>query len=232
MGMTTSNRQAKSDAAPASAGARMPGRITGRQVSATAATDEKRERIIRVSARLFFEHGYANTTIAGIARELGVTKPYIYYYFGDKRELFEAICWPPTVECLTAMHFDDDDPRPAHEKLALGLERLIAATIRHHPAATLPYREPQAFGTEYRQAMRALARDFYRRMSALLETARREGRADFDDARVTARATASIPGFLFNWYRPGGRFDEPTLVAQLTRIALRAAGLDVDAGQP
>ena len=232
MGIKSSPRSAPPDPWPAAPGARAPGSVTGRQASATAATDEKRERIVQVAARLFFEHGYANTTIAGIARELGVTKPYVYYYFGDKRELFEAICWPPTVECLTAMHFDDDDPRPAHEKLAVGLERLIGATIRHHPAATLPYREPQAFGNEYREAMRGLARDFYRRMTALLEAARREGRADFDDARVTARATASIPGFLFNWYRPGGRFDDSTLVAQLTRIAMRAAGLDVEAREP
>src|SRR5690606_11947647 len=118
MGIKPSPRSSSPDPMPAAAGPRAPGSVTGRQASATAATDEKRERIVEVAARLFFEHGYANTTIAGIARELGVTKPYVYYYFGDKRELFEAICWPPTVECLTAMHFDDDDPRPAHEKLA------------------------------------------------------------------------------------------------------------------
>ena len=41
-----------------------PGTATGRQAFATAGTDEKRERIMAVAARLFFEHGYASTTIA------------------------------------------------------------------------------------------------------------------------------------------------------------------------
>lgn len=216
---------------PADNPARPPGSATGRQASVTAGTDEKRERIVSVAAQLFFEQGYANTTIASIARTLGVTKPFVYYYFGDKQELFEAICWPPTVACLTAMNFAADDSRPAHEKLAAGIEKLVRATIAHHPAATLPYREPQAFSNGYRAAMKNLAQAFYRQMAALLEAARREGHAQFDDARITARAAASIPGFLFNWYRPGGRFDDDALVEQLSRITMRAAGLDLGRGE-
>jgi len=203
----------------------VPGRATGRQASATAATDEKRERIMAVAARLFFEHGYANTTIASIARELGVTKPYVYYYFRDKLELFEAISWRPTVECLTAMDFDAADPRPAHLKLAEGLEKLIRATVLHHPAATLPYREPQVYGERYREALRRLADRFYSRTVELLEQARRDGTADFGDAKVTALAVASIPGFLYTWYRPDGRLGQDAVVAELARIASRAAGL-------
>lgn len=46
---------------------------SGRQRAATAATDEKRERILAAAAALFFAHGYANTTIEQIADALGVT---------------------------------------------------------------------------------------------------------------------------------------------------------------
>lgn len=214
-----------------------PGSATGRQAAATAGTDEKRERIMAVAARLFFEHGYASTTITLIARELGVTKPFVYYYFRDKLELFEAISWRPTVECLTAMDFDPADARPAHLKLAEGLEKLIRATVANHPAATLPYREPQVYSAGYRKALARLADAFYAKTTALLEQARRDGRADFDDAKVTALAAAGIPGFLYAWYRPAGRFGQDEIVAQLTRIAVRAIGLnpipesDAGAGQ-
>ena len=35
------------------------------------------------------------------------------------------------------------DQRPAHVKVSEGLDRLIRATINHHPAAFFAYREPQ-----------------------------------------------------------------------------------------
>jgi AcrR family transcriptional regulator len=183
-----------------------------------------------VAARLFFEQGYANTTIDQIAAELGVSKPFVYYYFRDKLTLLETLSWGPTAEALSSMDFPADDPRPAHAKLAAGLERLVRVTVEHHPAATLPYRELQVYGPAYRSAHQRMADRFYDRMTALLEQARAEGRAAFDDAKVTALAAASIAGFLYTWYRPEGRLPRDEVIAQLTRIAMRAIGLRRRAG--
>src|SRR5574340_299299 len=97
----------------------------GRQRAATPGSDAKRERILKVAERLFHEQGYANTTLEQIVRELGVTKPYVYYYFHNKQEIFELLSWRPTVACFTALDFPADDRRPAHVKVAEGLERLI-----------------------------------------------------------------------------------------------------------
>ena len=84
-----------------------------------------------------------------IVGALGVTKPYVYYYFHNKQEIFETLSWRPTVACFTAMDFPEDDHRPAHTKVTEGIERLIRATIEHHPAAFFPYREPQVYRPEY-----------------------------------------------------------------------------------
>ena len=46
---------------------------TGRQRAATQGTDLQRERILQAAAQLFATQGYANTTMAQIVRELGVT---------------------------------------------------------------------------------------------------------------------------------------------------------------
>jgi len=177
-----------------------------------------------VAARLFFEQGYAATTIEAIAAQLGVTKPFVYYYFRDKRALLEAVCWGPTLEATAAMDFDANDPRPAHRKLACGIARLVATTLEHHPASTLPYREQQAFSPRYRRAHRQRFDHFYARMCALLEEAVAAGWCDCEDPKVTALAAASIPGFLYTWYRPDGRVPPAVLADQLTRIALRALG--------
>ena len=198
---------------------------TGRQRASTAGTDVQRERILQVATRLFAAQGYANTTLAQIVRELGVTKPFVYYYFRDKQEIFETLSWRPAVECFTSLDFAEHDPRRASEKVMDGLERLIRATIAHHPAAFFPYREPQVYRPDYLEAVRKLAHHFYDKLCPLLEEARRDGDLDFDETRITALAACSLPGFLYTWYRPDGRLSPDELAAELTRLASRVIGL-------
>ena len=204
----------------------------GRQKSSTPGTDAKRAQILSTAERLFHAQGYAHTTMEQIVLELGVTKPYVYYYFRNKQEIFETLSWAPTVECFTSMDFADGDPRPAHEKVMAGLERLIRATIAGYPAAFFPYREPQVYRPEYMAAQKRIANHFYERLCSLLEQGRAEGSFDFDDTRVTAQAACSLPGFLYNWYRPDGRMPPEAMVQQLTRLAGRVLGLRAPLGKP
>lgn len=46
--------------------------------------------ILETAGRLFAEKGYANVSIRDVCREANTTPPMIYYYFKDKRRLFEA----------------------------------------------------------------------------------------------------------------------------------------------
>ncbi|MDA4114675.1 MAG: TetR/AcrR family transcriptional regulator [Thaumarchaeota archaeon] len=46
--------------------------------------------ILEAAARLFSEKGYANVSIRDVCREANTTPPMIYYYFKDKKRLFEA----------------------------------------------------------------------------------------------------------------------------------------------
>ena len=197
----------------------------GRQKASTAATDEKRERILRAAQELFDQQGYANTTMEQIVQTLGVTKPYVYYYFHNKQEIFETLSWRPTVACFTAMDFAPDDTRPAHEKVTEGMERLIRATIAHYPASCFPYREPQVYRPEYVAAQKELANHFYAQLCALLEVGRRDGMFDFNDTRITAQAACSLPGFLYAWYRPDGRLSAEAVTAELAQLAWRVLGL-------
>jgi AcrR family transcriptional regulator len=198
---------------------------TGRQRAATEATDVQRERILQAAATLFAEQGYANTTMAQVVRVLGVTKPFVYYYFRDKQEIFETLSWRPTVDCFTSMDFAPDDRRTARVKVTEGIERLIRATIAHHPCAVFPYREPQVYRPEYIAAQKKLAHHFYDRLCRLLEEGRREGDFDFGETRITALAACSLPGFLYTWYRPDGRLPPDAIVAELSRLAWRVLGL-------
>lgn len=196
-----------------------------RQKAVTPGTDAKRERILKVAEQLFATQGYANTTLEQIVRALGVSKPFVYYYFHNKQEIFETLSWRPAVACFTSMDFAPDDVRPAQVKVMEGLERLIRATITHHPAAFFAYREPQVYRPEYLVAQKKLANHFYERLCALLEQGRAEGSFDFSETRITAQAACSLPGFLYAWYQPGGRLAPEEMVRELSQLAWRVVGL-------
>jgi TetR/AcrR family transcriptional regulator, cholesterol catabolism regulator len=55
------------------------------------------DKIIEVAIKIFAEHGYAGTSMRGIAEELGITKAALYYHFSCKEEIFKA-CINHSVE--------------------------------------------------------------------------------------------------------------------------------------
>lgn len=196
-----------------------------RQRTPTAGTDPKREAILRAAEALFHEQGYERTTIEQIVAALGVTKPYVYYYFHNKQEIFETLSWRPTVACFTVLDGDEDAHLPPHEQAAGALERLIRATIAHYPAAFFAYREPQAYRPAYQAAQKRIANHFYDKFCALLEAGRRSGHLRFNETRITALAACSLPGFLYSWYRPDGRLPPEAMVQELASLAWRVIGL-------
>ena len=46
---------------------------------------------MQISRELYARYGFRKTTLNDIARELGMTKSSIYYYFGNKEEIFNQL---------------------------------------------------------------------------------------------------------------------------------------------
>ena len=186
---------------------------------------DKRERILSAAEDLLYRNGMVGTTMDMLCAELGVTKPYVYYYFKDKQEIVETLAWRASLACLTTMKFPADDRRAAEEKLAEGLQRWVAACVTHFRASALAFRVTASLRPEFRAELRGLANDFYADLAALMEAGRREGRLDFEDAAVTAKAMGGVVGFMYTWYRPDGRLPPEELVARLTGTLYRMIGL-------
>ncbi|MEV6954764.1 ScbR family autoregulator-binding transcription factor [Streptomyces sp. NPDC051183] len=54
-------------------------------------SERTRRRLVRAGADMFHRHGYAHATLADIAGAAGVTKGALYFHFGSKDELAEAV---------------------------------------------------------------------------------------------------------------------------------------------
>ncbi|WP_435007678.1 TetR/AcrR family transcriptional regulator [Tundrisphaera lichenicola] len=82
------------------------------ELTALRSSGEMASHIARVAARLFADRGYDATSVREIVEAAGVTKPTLYYHFGSKRGLVEALMikpmsgFIPTLQDLVAREPD------------------------------------------------------------------------------------------------------------------------------
>ncbi len=61
-------------------------------VGADPVRQENITRILDAAERLFRHYGYSKTTVADIARDLGMSTANIYRFFGSKTDIHQALC--------------------------------------------------------------------------------------------------------------------------------------------
>jgi AcrR family transcriptional regulator len=71
--------------------------------TASRSSGEAAAHIARVAARLFAERGYDATSVREIVEAAGVTKPTLYYHFGSKQGLAEALLTKPMSEFIASL---------------------------------------------------------------------------------------------------------------------------------
>ena len=79
---------------------------------------DPRQRLLDVGLRLFANRGYAGTSVQDITDEAQVTKPTLYYYFGNKEGLFQALVDHAMDERLRLMQEAAPPEKPTVDQLA------------------------------------------------------------------------------------------------------------------
>src|SRR5690348_15387093 len=90
---------------------------------------ERREEILAIAVRHFAEGGYHGTSTEAIAREAGISQPYLFRLFRTKRELFLACadrCYA-NVGAVFAGAVAGDTPEERRQSMGQAyVERLLA----------------------------------------------------------------------------------------------------------
>ena len=94
---------------------------------------ETAERILQVASEMFAAKGFANVSVRDICKVTGTTAPVIYYYFGSKKGLFDAVArkritMADFIQRLSAVSRVKDPKR--------GVEGFIATYLSSFPERT------------------------------------------------------------------------------------------------
>lgn len=179
--------------------------------------EAKRSEIVKVAGGLFCTVGYRNISVEDIAREIGLTKTIIYYYFPNKHEIFKE-CHLQATSVLESAFEDAADPDPEkhlrrfvdfYVKRLLGDEGPGAVLLDLH---LLPDAD--------RAPIQVRRETVHAKLRALLEEMVEAGRIETVDAKLSVLVLMSAINVVPRWFRPGGDWSAQQVAEHCTRIFL------------
>jgi len=143
-----------------------------------------KDKILLVAAQLFGEMGYENASMRIIAERCQITKPALYYYFTDKKNLFEEII----QSCVdysqkAALEIVKKPISPVEKLIALIANRFIS--IKEHPEIARFFTNILSgnFPRDFSQKMFKEIQVYYDVVKSIVKEGKEQGifRSDFDE---------------------------------------------------
>ena len=173
-----------------------------RRVPPRVKADDKRRELVAQAAELFDHAGYHTTSVAELARAVGLQKPTLYHYFSGKDEILFWI-----HEEFIDLLIERQEARPglsAAESLREIMSDVLGLMDTHHGHVRVFFEHYRELSPED-QATIARKRDVYQ---AMVEQVVARGIATGElrdvDPRLTTLAVFGMCNWAYQWYRSDG----------------------------
>jgi AcrR family transcriptional regulator len=168
----------------------------------TARSAVRGDAILSAAQRLFAHYGFAKVSMDDIARDVGMAKASLYYYFATKEDLFRAVIGREQEEFVAAVTAEVERDIPSARKLHAYVEKRFAYFRKVANLSKLSYQSL----VEMKPLFGTLHHDFAERELALIRRILREGkrRGEFRIGAVNAHATLflhAIQGLRLRMFR-------------------------------
>lgn len=185
----------------------------------------KRDRIISAAIDLFYSQGYTHTTLDQVAKSLGVTKPFIYQYFGSKNDVLAEICSRAIKDAHETINRALSQRGTPTEKLKIIVRDFTLHVLNNQANAIIYSREETELAPKDRETINHLRREFDRRLVALLQEGLKENEFVIEDVRLTSLVIASVVGWSPVWFRSGGRLTKEEAADEIASLILMMVGV-------
>jgi AcrR family transcriptional regulator len=181
--------------------------------------EEKRSVLLRAAVKLFNERGFHATSLDDVAASVGVTKPVIYHYLGNKDQVLFACVRLGIAELNVAAEEAGTLPGTGFVRLEAFLRR-YAETIMSEFGRCVIRTADEALAPGNRVEFRALKRQVDRCLRDMIAQAAGDGSITVPDVKLTAMAIAGALNWSARWYQADGRLSPPEMAEALVRTVL------------
>jgi AcrR family transcriptional regulator len=181
--------------------------------------------VIEAAVEIFWEKGYANTSVQDVADALGMLKGSLYYYIDSKERLLEKIFDDSHAELSEIAKAAVESQGSAAERTARFLFDYAMWTLTHVEQAGLYTREWRYASGALKASLAEQQRFYDRTLRALIVEAQKEGTISPDvEPRGASLFIWSAFTGLPDWYHPSSKAEARKIAAMYVELARRAWG--------
>ena len=178
---------------------------------------EKRELLIREAGAAFGRKGYYNTNLEEVAKNIGITKAAIYYYFKDKNEiLFE--CHKLAIEIAkNAIKDAEDNGRNGYEKLTRTIKHYIVGITSELDNFSILV-DVSALRPDERKIVVFFRDKFEAKMREFVEEGIKDGSISPCEPKFAIFAIMGAVSWVPSWYSPDGDWTGEEIAESLIKL--------------
>jgi AcrR family transcriptional regulator len=181
--------------------------------------------VIEAAVQIFWEKGYANTSVQDVADALGMLKGSLYYYIDSKERLLEKIFDDSHAELSEIATLAVNSKGTAAERTARFLFDYALWTLTHVEQAGLYTREWRYASGGLKASLAEQQRFYDRTLRALITEAQKDGTISPDvEPRGASLFIWSAFTGLPDWYNPSTKAEARKIAAMYVELARRAWG--------
>lgn len=129
----------------------------------------KKEAIIEVAAKLFYEKGFSATSMRDLAEHLGVEAASLYNHIQSKSQILQEICFNVAILFMTNMEAVDRREHKAIDKVEALLRFHIRQMVYHHESVYVSDREWKHLTDPYLSNYQNQRRNYRKRFASIIE---------------------------------------------------------------
>jgi TetR/AcrR family transcriptional regulator, cholesterol catabolism regulator len=177
------------------------------------------QTLVDAAARVFERRGFADSTLADVAAEAGISKPTIYQYVPSKQRLLEIIVEQVIYPLHDGIERIVSSSEPAAEKIEAYLALHVSSATRYKVYYQVLMADQHQLSPQGLRSYRSWARRVDHAAAQLLEHGIAEGVVRSDvDLVATANLLNSMLTSIARWYQPGGRLGPDDVLEQVRRF--------------
>jgi TetR/AcrR family transcriptional regulator, cholesterol catabolism regulator len=164
----------------------------------------RREAIMQNALKIFDRRGFANTSLDDIARETGVKREAIYYYFGNRAEILLNIIRPQSEALVASLQTIAASTVSYRDKLYFAIRNHLEHFDRNCLEMTVSLRDVYLEDAkEVRREMTRIWRAYETSWTQIIAEGQRRGDiARSGDPKMIAFAILGMCNWLARWYDP------------------------------
>jgi AcrR family transcriptional regulator len=177
----------------------------------------KRRAVLRAAVQMFNERGFHATSLEDVAARLGISKPTIYHYLGNKDQVLLECVSSGLEQLLEAAKTARMQPGPGIERLRSFLRRYAEINMDDFGRCVIRTGE-EALSAESARRFRNLKRQIDKAMRELIEEGIADGSIACTDAKLLAFTLAGALNWPARWHDPAGKLSASELARQMVDI--------------